>query len=215
MKSVTVPDGTYQGQEVLIMKPAPPFPFLKLPVEIRLAIYGGVLGHEKRISIDSVNGGFYANKFHGKHRLAILSVNKQIQAEALPELYRGRTFCFGDPSSLAKFFHRSGVSAKRVEAIDLLWAFLTRRTMRRLSGGLAKCQILKRVRVSIGIDGDGEQPELEEMVAKGLRPWLLSGSKEKVINDEHLEATEIWYSNVDEEDEEVPGDFRARVLECL
>ena len=84
-----IPEGQqYEGHQVVLLKPAPAFKFMKLPNEVRNRIYGFLFftkGHESQpIALDGKRKDesktLYAKSFaeNSKYRVAILAVSKEV-----------------------------------------------------------------------------------------------------------------------------------------
>ncbi|EGP87492.1 uncharacterized protein MYCGRDRAFT_93404 [Zymoseptoria tritici IPO323] len=95
-KTIILDSGPYAGQQAIVIRPSKPFEFLGLPDEARNRVYrfyfASAGSTTDRISLDgkrTSNREIYAKTYAGgsKYRVALLAVNKQITAEALPLLY--------------------------------------------------------------------------------------------------------------------------------
>lgn len=111
--NTTMLDGDYKGYQAIVLKAAPPFPFLSLPPEIRSLICeyyyspsevtATSIGNKLDIT-KSKRGGPRAMDFNGivKHRNAMMTLNREVNADVLRILY-GRKFRFEDTTVLLAF----------------------------------------------------------------------------------------------------------------
>lgn len=87
--------GEWDGHEAIIIKPAKPFPLMKLPKEARASIYSyyfaptRVTNREIVLEGKRSNREIYAKQYceGSKFRVGLLAVNKEVYDEALPILY--------------------------------------------------------------------------------------------------------------------------------
>ncbi|KAI9661124.1 MAG: hypothetical protein M1821_009451 [Bathelium mastoideum] len=165
LKHMIVPNGRFRGHEVILIKPALTFDFPSLPTEIRLEVY--------RFSFDnelSVSGNFL--RFLPQHNpLGILSVNKKIQAEALPILFRGKTFQFAHKGKLSMFLMSHPLTRGYIEKIKL--DSLTRLD-RALVKRLGKCTNLTMlcIQVQTKFSKDWLREEAGN-IGSALKEWLI------------------------------------------
>jgi hypothetical protein len=90
-----MPEGEWEGYEAIIIKPAKPFPFMKLPKEARAKIYSYYFAPsrvtDKPIAIEGKrsNKDIFAKQYSegSKYRVGLLTVNKEVYEEALPIFY--------------------------------------------------------------------------------------------------------------------------------
>lgn len=91
-----MPEGEWEGYEAIIIKPAKPFPFLKLPKEARARVYSYYFAPNhvtnSTISIEAKrtsNKENYAKQYSegSKFRVGLLTINQEVYEEALPVLY--------------------------------------------------------------------------------------------------------------------------------
>ncbi|KAK5736116.1 hypothetical protein LTR17_007638 [Elasticomyces elasticus] len=94
-QTYTHTEGPYEGFQAILLRPAKAFPFLKLPKELRLRIYGFYFAQKGVVSEGIVLDGKRANKEafaktyaeSMKNRVGVLAVNKEIHEEAIPIFY--------------------------------------------------------------------------------------------------------------------------------
>jgi hypothetical protein len=87
--------GEFEGCEAIILQPAKPFPFLKVPKEARSKIYtfyfapNRITNSEIALEGKRTNKDLFAKMYSegSKYRVGLLTVNKEIYDEALPVLY--------------------------------------------------------------------------------------------------------------------------------
>lgn len=99
---------------MLILTPSPPFPFLKLPSELRNTVYKMLLGSDQPLRI---TGGRFGN--FGKHGAAILGVNRQIHNEAGSILYGSNEFIFSSSTVAEEFFHAVSETRKLITKVNV------------------------------------------------------------------------------------------------
>ncbi|KAK3648804.1 hypothetical protein LTR56_007244 [Elasticomyces elasticus] len=94
-QTYTHTEGPYEGFQAILLRPAKAFPFLKLPKELRLRIYGfyfaqkGVVGEGIVLDGKRANKEAFAKTYAEsmKNRVGVLAVNKEIHEEAIPIFY--------------------------------------------------------------------------------------------------------------------------------
>ncbi|KAK6436068.1 hypothetical protein LTR95_007747 [Oleoguttula sp. CCFEE 5521] len=101
--------GQYEGAQVIILRPAKPFPLLKLPEELRQRIYNFYFAPKgEAITVDTKrkNGGgvMYAKTYAegSKFRIALLVVSKEVNKTATPVFY-SQPITVPDTTSLLEF----------------------------------------------------------------------------------------------------------------
>ncbi|KAL2353141.1 hypothetical protein BJ546DRAFT_983299 [Cryomyces antarcticus] len=109
--STVLAEGPYAGCQAIILKAAKPFPFQRLPQELRHMIFRLVIEPDegvvqldgKRATRKSVFASAYGSKF----RLSVLSISKEIRDEALPIL-NDLKFSFDSTTTLLTFLAQIG-----------------------------------------------------------------------------------------------------------
>ena len=88
-------EGEWEGYEAIILKPAKPFPFMKLPKEARASIYAYYFA-PSRVTDNKIvlegkrsNKDIYAKQYSegSKYRVGLLTINKEVYEEAIPIFY--------------------------------------------------------------------------------------------------------------------------------
>lgn len=154
--------GEYDGMQAIIIRPAKAFNFSGLPEEVRVRIYreyfapSGIKGSPiplegKRKSNNEVYAKSYADG--SKHRVALLAVNKDIYAKALPILY-SHDLKFESTSTLMEFLSNCKDIRPHLTAVTVrTWIKTTSKTA---MGILAESPRLARLTVEAGIHADGD-----------------------------------------------------------
>ncbi|KAI9693583.1 MAG: hypothetical protein M1820_009149 [Bogoriella megaspora] len=105
---------------VVTFQPAPTFPFMKLPAEIRLMIYELILESPNVARFTSVSGKVKIPYAVYRRTMGILRVNKQISAEALPVLYGApRIFEFLGHMTAVSVLNKLKVNHQYLSSINL------------------------------------------------------------------------------------------------
>lgn len=96
MPQIKFTSGEFEGCEAIILQPAKPFPFLKVPKEARAKIYTFYFAPNRitnsEIALEgkrTTNKDIFAKMYSegSKYRVALLTVNNEVYDEALPVLY--------------------------------------------------------------------------------------------------------------------------------
>ena len=120
LAQITFSEGELAGYQAVILRPAKPFPFLKLSKEIRKRIYDlyfapkGVLNSDITVEAKRAsNKELYAKQYAegSKDRVALLAINKEVYEEAIPVLY-DHTFKLESSVTLLDFMGQLPNSAR-------------------------------------------------------------------------------------------------------
>lgn len=103
--------GEYEGYEAILLQPARPFPFLKLPKEARAKIYSYYFAPSRVVNADialegkrPANKESYAKMYSetSKYRVALLATCKEVHEDAVQILY-DHTMRFENTTTLLDF----------------------------------------------------------------------------------------------------------------
>ncbi|KAF2157922.1 hypothetical protein K461DRAFT_274165 [Myriangium duriaei CBS 260.36] len=114
IEKAVIEHGPYKGRFAFFIDPVPLpnniFPFLKLPVELRMMIYEYVLHHPKIIYIRNGSRAASCPVEHGIKgvNLSLLAVSKQIRAETAPLFFSANQFVFYSTTTAVEFLRLVG-----------------------------------------------------------------------------------------------------------
>ncbi|KAI9710134.1 MAG: hypothetical protein M1820_002936 [Bogoriella megaspora] len=148
---VAVMDGPYAGCTAVLLQPPNPFPFMKLPLELRDRIYKMLLlpdGQSLTINAKSnQRQPVTASGYSSKNRLALLAVDKQIRTECFSIVYGRTSFVADSSATLIKFLVMLNVNT-RLHITDLTIKNYVKRDINTLFLLLADFKNLDRLHIN-------------------------------------------------------------------
>ncbi|KAH0287351.1 hypothetical protein KCU62_g6028, partial [Aureobasidium sp. EXF-3399] len=144
------------GLQAVIIKPSPPFPFLKLPRIVRTKIFQMILDPTTNkgkieITTEGKSGGAkakdYAKEF--KHRTAIATLNKQLASGARMILY-GYRLRFDNTTTLLNFLSMIGDEARKAMVTITITSYVKATAMPCMNL-LAECRNLTKINILNGV----------------------------------------------------------------
>ncbi|KAK5113082.1 hypothetical protein LTR62_003661 [Meristemomyces frigidus] len=162
VKTYMVEGGDYDGHQVILLKPAKPFKFLSLPEEARKRVYMFYLA-PKGVTNDVIvldgrraNKDLYAKTYAegSKSRVALLAVNHEVHAEALPLLY-ATTIRLDSTTSLVDFMSQLSSRYKLLLKSLSIKSYI-KGTSRNSMHFLAEARNLTRLYFESGVFAEGD-----------------------------------------------------------
>ncbi|KAH9826221.1 hypothetical protein Tdes44962_MAKER03605 [Teratosphaeria destructans] len=155
--------GDMEGNQAIIIRPARPFPFVKLPKELRARIYDfyfapkGLLGDAILLDGKRSNKDVYAKTYAEghQHRVGLLAVNKEISTEATPHLYT-LPLRLDSTATLLDFLSQLPTPVRRPPARPQHQNLHQDRLRARPCTSLAESRDLRRFHVGAGVCGDAD-----------------------------------------------------------
>lgn len=176
-------DDEYKGCQLIILRPASAFPFMKLPAECRHMVYEayfaakGIIGNPVVIEGKRKgNGDVYAKAYANgeEYRVALLAASKTINAEAAPVFYH-QGVKVESPAALISFLslldEESKSSLRRVEIQKYGKAA-------RIATGLlaASCHRLERLHFEQEVTNNEPKKAAKMFMAEMQKPLELMGT---------------------------------------
>lgn len=155
-------EGEFEGCQAIIIRPAKPFPFLKLPKEARKRIYDyyfapkGVVDSEIQVEGKRAAKDLYAKAYAdgSKNRVALLAVNKEIYEEAI-QIFYAHKIRMESTTTMSDFLVQTG-SAVRARLTDVAVNAWVKTTSRNAMMLLAEARNLKNLHIDSGVSSEGD-----------------------------------------------------------
>ena len=166
-----ITEGPYEGQQAILLRPAKPFPFLKLPKECRTRICTfyfapkGIVNNpiplEARRTI--ANRGMYARTYAdgSKYRVALLATNKEIYEEAAPIFYH-HTINLESTSTLNDFLAQVPTAVRPRFTHFCIKAYV-KTTSRNAMNLLAESPNIKRLHIESSVSSEKDAGKAAKM----------------------------------------------------
>ncbi|KAF2772015.1 hypothetical protein EJ03DRAFT_348828 [Teratosphaeria nubilosa] len=154
--------GEYEGNQAIMIRPARPFPFMKLPKELRARIYNfyfaqkGVVGDTILLDGKRSNKDVYAKTYAEGHknRVGLLAVSKEISTEATPRLYT-LPLRLDSTGTLLDFLSQLPTPV-RTRLQNLTIKTFIKTSSRNAMHFLAEARNLQRFHIESGVFGDAD-----------------------------------------------------------
>ncbi|KAJ9648489.1 hypothetical protein H2201_000824 [Coniosporium apollinis] len=151
-----------------------PFPFLKLPAELRNEIYGYYLqpeGEEKSTIVSFTKRGCCSPaRYHGVNRLALSRISRQVHQEAISYLFRSFEFSFPQLFVMGHSLRRIGDGKTHLTKITVGRYKIWRGTHAADLQTLRDCKSLRHLQFENGLCKVGD--------VATVAPWHLEGARE-------------------------------------
>lgn len=161
--------GEFEGCEAIILQPAKPFPFLKLPKEVCAKIYSFYFAPNRITNSDIALEGKRSNKDifakmyaeGSKYRVGLLTVNKEVYEDAVQVLY-DHTMRFENTTTVLDFLGQLP-SAVRPRVTKVAIQKFLKTSGRNAMHFLAECPGIISLHIESGVyTGDGPTKAAKE-----------------------------------------------------
>ncbi|KAM3419858.1 hypothetical protein BST61_g3187 [Cercospora zeina] len=157
-------EGPDEGCQVILLRPAKPFDFVKLEPEIRTRIYRFYFANrgvvDDPIQLDGKRKGLFNDMYaksysnDSKDRVGLLAVSKEIHQEAI-QIFSAIPLRLDGTSSVMDFLSQVGASVRQ-RIVSITVKNYQKSTVRTAFNVLAECKNLQRLRFDAGVFGEGD-----------------------------------------------------------
>ncbi|KAF2217886.1 hypothetical protein CERZMDRAFT_80541 [Cercospora zeae-maydis SCOH1-5] len=164
LRTFMLTEGPEEGCQVILLRPAKPFDFVKLKPEIRTRIYRFYFANrgvvDDPIHLDGKRKGLfndiYAKTYSSdsKNRVGLLAVSKEIHGEAI-QIFSAIPLRLDGTSSVMDFLSQVGASVRQ-RIVSIIIKNYQRSTARTALNVLAECNNLTRLHFDAGVFSEGD-----------------------------------------------------------
>lgn len=159
----------------MLLAQSAPFPFLKLPSELRNTVYKMLLVSDKPLRVTRGKPG--PKRYCGNHGAALLRVNRQIHDEAGSILYGCNEFIFHSSTAVHDFFDRVSPTRKLVTKVNIQNYFLS--SHNNMFNALVKYPQIAEINFIGDIKYSYDQDRLARTIVCNARQFLTAVSNSK------------------------------------